>query len=183
MKHSIPESLVEDIKRYNTKNGTNFGYSCSSLFALQEIKNSKGEVEYSENFELCKTTDGEEIQVEFFDYIISKNRMRKTIMKQIENLQTNRGSRKSTIENPLLFIVYLPTHTRNNTISSLQKTFKKFLERHNLWQEYNIEYSNATEDTGNVAEEYNAFIETIMNKTKKENKKVIYIYTIYINLL
>ena len=172
MKHSIPESLVEDIKTYNTKNGTNFGYSCSSLFALQEIKNSKGEVEYSEDFELCKTIDGREILEDFFDSIVSKkNKMRKTIMKQIETLQTNRGSRKSTIEKPLLFIVYLPTHTRNNTISSLQKTFKKFLETYDLWSEYNVEYSNATEDTGNVAEGYNAFIETIMNKTKKENKK------------
>jgi len=171
MKHSIPDLLIKQINEYNDNNGTNFGYNCGSLFALKQIINEKGEVEYAEEFELCKTTDGIDILKGFFDYIISTNRMRKTIMKQLENTQTSRGSRKSTIENPLLFIMYLPTHTRNNTISLLQKTFKKFLETHNLWCDYNIEYSNSTEDTGNVKEEYNEYIQTIMNKTKTENKK------------
>ena len=171
MKHSIPDLLIKQINEYNDNNGTNFGYNCGSLFALKQIINEKGEVEYAEEFELCKTTDGIDILKGFFDYIISTNRMRKTIMKQIENTQTSRGSRKSTIENPLLFIMYLPTHTRNNTISLLQKTFKRFLETHNLWCDYNIEYSNSTEDTGNVKEEYNEYIQTIMNKTKTENKK------------
>jgi site-specific DNA-methyltransferase (adenine-specific) len=171
MKHSIPELLITEINEYNAKYGTNFGYNCGSLFALKQIINEKGEVEYAEEFELCKTTDGIDILKGFFDCIISTNRMRKTIMKQIENTQTSRGSRKSTIEKPLLFIVYLPTHTRNNTISLLQKTFKQFLETHNLWSDYSIEYSNSTEDTGNVKEEYNEYIQTIMNKTKTENKK------------
>ena len=171
MKHSIPDLLITEINEYNAKYGTNFGYNCGSLFALKQIINEKGEVEYAEEFELCKTTDGIDILKGFFDCIISSNRMRQTIMKQIENTQTNYNSRKSTIEKPLLFIMYLPTHTRNNTISLLQKTFKKFLETHNLWNDYNIEYSNATEDTGNVKEEYNEYIQTIMNKTKTENKK------------
>jgi len=155
MKHSIPELLITEINEYNAKYGTNFGYNCGSLFALKQIINKKGEVEYAEEFELCKTTDGIDILKGFFDCIISTNRMRKTIMKQIENTQTSRGSRKSTIEKPLLFIIYLPTHTRNNTISLLQKTFKQFLETHNLWCDYSIEYSNSIEDTGNVKEEYN----------------------------
>jgi len=171
MKYSIPDLLITEINEYNTKHGTNFGYNCGSLFALKQIINEKGEVEYAEEFELCKTTDGIDILKGFFDYIISTNRMRETIMKQIENTQTSRDSRKSTIEKPLLFIIYLPTHTRNNTISFLQKTLKQFLETHNLWSVYNIEYSNSTEDTGNVKEEYNEYIKTIMNKTKKENKK------------
>jgi hypothetical protein len=171
MKHSIPELLINQIKEYNAKYGTNFGYNCGSLFALKQIINEKGEVEYAEEFELCKTTDGIDILKGFFDYIISTNRMRKTIMKQLENTQTSRGSRKSTVENPLLFIVYLPTHTRNNTISLLQKTLKQFLETHKLWCDYNIEYSNSIENTGNAKEEYNEYIQTIMNKTKTDNKK------------
>ena len=171
MKHSIPELLITEINEYNAKYGTNFGYNCGSLFALKQIINKKGEVEYAEEFELCKTTDGIDILKGFFDCIISTNRMRKTIMKQIENTQTSRGSRKSTIEKPLLFIIYLPTHTRNNTISLLQKTFKQFLETHNLWSDYSIEYSNSIEDTGNVKEEYNEYIQTIMNNTKTKNKK------------
>ena len=171
MKHSISKELIKEIEDYNKKHGTNFGYSCSSLFALQTIINDKKEVEYIEEFELCKTTDGINILIEFFDCIISSNRMRKTIMKQIEETQSSYRSRKSTIENPLLFIIYLPTHTRNNTISLLQKTFKKFLETHELWCDYNIEYSNSLEDTGNVKEEYNEYIQTIMNKAKTEKKR------------
>lgn len=171
MKPLISQLLIDDINTYNSKYGTNFGYNCSSLFALKQIINEKGELEYTEEYELCKTTDGVDILKGFLDCIISKNKMRKTIMKQIEITQTSRDSRKSTIENPLLFIIYLPTHTRNNTISLLQKTFKQFLETHDLWSDYNIEYSNATEDTGNVKEEYNEYIQTIMNKTKTENKK------------
>lgn len=171
IKHTIPELLIDEINTYNAKNGTNFGYNCGSLFALKQIINEKGEVEYAEEFELCKTTDGIDILKGFFDCFISTNRMRKTIMKQIENIQTSRDSRKSTIENPLMFIIYLPTHTRNNTISLLQKTFKQFLETHKLWCDYNIEYSNSIEDTGNVKEQYNEYIQTIMNKTKTENKK------------
>ena len=96
MKHSIPELLINEIKEYNANHGTNFGYNCGSLFALKQIINEKGEVEYAEEFELCKTTDGIDILKGFFDCIISTNRMRKTIMKQIENTQTSRGSRKST---------------------------------------------------------------------------------------
>jgi hypothetical protein len=171
MKHSIPDLLINEINAYNAKYGTNFGYSCGSLFALKEVINEKGEVEYAEEFDLCKTTDGIDILKGFFDCIISTQRMRKTIMKHIENTQTSRGSRKSTTEHPLLFIIYLPTHTRNNTISSLQKTLKQFLETHNLWSDYNIEYSNSMEDTGNVKEEYNEYIQSIMNKTKTDNKK------------
>jgi hypothetical protein len=171
MKHTIPKLLIDDINKYNDKHGTKFGYSCSSLFALQEIINEKGEVEYAEEFELCKTTDGIEILNDFFDSIISTNRMRNTIMKQIENIQTSRGSRKSTKEKPLLFIMYLPTNTRNNTIDKLHKTLKRFLETHQLWSDYNIEYSNSISDTGNVKEEYNEYIQTIMKKTKKDNQK------------
>jgi hypothetical protein len=178
MKHSIPDLLIKQINEYNTKHGTNFGYNCSSLFALQQTTNDKGEIIYDERFELEKTTEGLEILLWFFDCIISNNKMKgkdnpkfKTIMTKIEETQFANKSRQSKNGNPLLFIIYLPTHTRNNTISLLQKTFKQFLETHNLWSDYNIEYSNSTEDTGDVKEEYNKYIQTIMNKTKTNNKK------------
>ena len=171
IKHSIQESLINDIIKYNAHNRTNFGYNCASLLALNQIINKKGEVKYEEEFELCKTTDGEAILKEFFDSIISTQKMRYSVMKQIEHVQSSRGSRKSTIENPLLFIVYLPTNTRNNTIGLLQKTLKSFLEKHKIWSDYNIEYSNGTEDTADVKQQYNEFIQTIMNKTKKQQKK------------
>jgi len=178
MKHSIDEELIKKIKKYNEQYGTNYGYNCSSLFALQQTTNYKGEIIYDERFELEKTTEGLEILRWFFDCIISNNKMKgkdkpefKTIMTKIEETQFANKSRQSKKGNPLLFIMYLPTHTRNNTISLLQKTLKQFLETHHLWRDYNIEYSNSTEDTGNVKEEYNEYIQTIMNKTKTDNKK------------
>ena len=189
MKHSIPKLLVDDINTYNAKHGTSFGYNCASLFALIKRKKTEPEkdksgnivktkdgddfydYEYIDEFELCQTTDGVDMLKSFFECIVSRNRMNDTIMKHIEQTQTSRGSRKSTTEHPLLFIVYLPTHTRNNTISLLQKTIKKFLETHGLWREYNIEYSNSNEDTGNVKEEYNEYIQTIMERTNTEKKR------------
>ena len=167
MKHSIPQLLIDEINAYNAKYGTNFGYSCSSLFALQQTTNEKGEIIYAEEFELCKTTDGIDILKGFFDCIISTNRMRKTIMKQIETTQTSRGSRKSTDKNPLLFIMYLPTHTRNNTIDKLQKTLISFLKQYELWIDYNIVFSNSIDNSNNTDETYNKEIETYMTNTKK----------------
>lgn len=171
MKHSIPEKLVRNIDKYNTEHGTKYGYSCATLFALRQFINEKNEVEYAEDFELCNSVDGEEILVEFCESIISQQKMKETIMKQIENTQASYKSRKSTRDNPLLFIIYLPTHTGNNTISKLQKTLKLFLEKHELWSDYNVEYSNSTEDTGAVKERYNDYIQSIMNKTKTERKR------------
>jgi site-specific DNA-methyltransferase (adenine-specific) len=167
MKYSIPELLINEINEYNANNGTNFGYSCGSLFALKKIINEKGEVEYAEEFELCKTTDGIDILKGFFDCIISTNRMRKTIMKEIENTQTSRGSRKSQFKNPLLFIMYLPTHTKNSTIDKLQKTLISFLQKYELWIDYNIVFSNSIDNSNNTDETYNKEIETYMTNTKK----------------
>ena len=172
MKHSISELLINDIIVYNAKNGKNYGYSCKSLLALRQIIGENGEPTYSEEFELCNSTDGIDILKSFFESIISKNMMNpNTIMKQVEKTQSVHGSRKSTTDTPLLFLLYLPTHTGNNTIALLQKTLKTFLEAHSLWDNYNIAYSNSSDDSGDEKEEYNKYIETIMNKTKQENKR------------
>jgi hypothetical protein len=171
MKHSIPQILVDKINAYNRKYKTNYGFSCASLLALRETINKKKQVEYTTEFDICKTSDGIEILKDYFDYLISSDKMRNSIMKQIEHTQTSRGSRKSTIANPLLFIMYLPTHTGNSTIGLLQKALIKFLKEHDLWRDYKIEFSNACEDSGNTKEEYNSYLDTIMNNTKKEKKK------------
>jgi hypothetical protein len=171
MKHVIHQSLINSIKMYNEKNGTNFGYSCSSLFALRQITNGNGEIEYANEFELCKDNSGIEILKGFLENIISDNEMDNTLMKQIEYTQTAYNSRKSTKSNPLMFIIYLPTHTRNNTIDQLQITLKKFLETYNLWNQYNIEYSSSKGDTGYTKEKYNDLIKSFMRKTKFEKKK------------
>ena len=171
MKHSIPQALVDKIHAYNREHKTSYGYSCATLLALRKTTNKKKQVEYTDEFDICKTSDGIEILKDYFDNLISSDKMRNSIMKQIEHTQTSRGSRKSTITNPLLFIMYLPTHTGNSTIGLLQKALIKFLKEHNLWSDYKIEFSNACEDSGATKEEYNSYLDTIMNNTKKEKKK------------
>lgn len=173
MKYSIPQDLIDEITAFNSKNGTKFGFSYTSLFALKQEINNEGEVCYAEEFDICKYgQDGIDILKSIFDCIISKNMMNTdTIMKKVETTQTSYNSRKSTVDHPLLFIMYLPTHTRNNTIALLQKTLKAFLEKYQLWSDYNIEYSNSSEDSGDVKEDYNAFIETKMMKTRADKKR------------
>ena len=176
MKHSITKDLETEIEEYNTKNGTKYGFNCGSLFALEPIMENcvvklvNGKFSYSDNFELCKDQDGKNILKGYFECLISKNKMKKTIMKQIEHTQWIYKSRQSTVEDPRLFIIYLPLNTRNNCINLLQKAIKKFIEENHLWDDYNIEYSNSINDSGNVKQEYNDYIETIMNNTKKLNK-------------
>ena len=173
MKYSIPQSLMDDIVKYNAEHNANFGFSYTSLFALKQETNDKGEIGYVEEFDICKYgQDGIDILKGLLECVISKNMMKRdTIMKQVETTQTSFNSRKSTVDQPLLFIMYLPTHTRNNTIALLQKTLKAFLETHNLWSDYNIEYSNSIEDSGDVKEEYDDFINTKMRKTREEKKR------------
>ena len=171
MRPKVSQLLIDTINSYNEQNGTNYGINPASFLALTQIINNKGEVEYSENFQICKDIDGEDILVEFLDSIISKNMMRNSIMRQIEHTQTTRGSRKSTKEHPLLFIIYLPTHTRNNTIKKLQPALIKFLKKHKLWDDYNIEYSNAIDDSSSVSEGYYNFLKNIMLNTKTQQKK------------
>ena len=173
MKHMIPENIITEIKEYNAKNNTNYGYSCSSIFALDKVKNKKtGKYEYINKFELEKSSDGTEILKSFFECVISNNKMNKTtIMKKIEETQSTYKSRISQKGDPKLFLMYLPTHTGNNNISQLQITFKQFIEKHKLWTDYNIEYSNSIDDSSDTKEEYNTYIKTILDKSKTDNMK------------
>ena len=166
IKDTIPQILIEEIKTYNINHNTNYGYSCTTLFALNKTKDG-----YDERFELESSNDGIELLKGFFEHIISNNKMNDTtIMKQIEITQFKYKSRLSTNNEPKLFIIYLPVNTRNNTIDKLQTTIIRFINQYNLWNDYNIEYSNSTYDSSAYKQEYNEFIENIINKTK-ENKK------------
>ena len=173
MKHSIPEDIVKRIIEYNAKHGTKYGYSCSSFFALNQVQDPvTKKTKYQSAFELANTNDGEELLTAFFKSIIDSDPMNKApIMKQIEETQATNGSRKSTRESPKLFLVYLPTHTRNNNIVQLQETILAFLSSHGLWVDYQLEFSNSGDDSGDVKEEYNAFIQTIMQRAKDNEKR------------
>ena len=173
MKHSIPTDLIKLITTYNTKHNANYGLSWKSILALHKKYNKKTKTtEYENKFELELSSDGIEILKYFCELIISNNKMNKdTIMKKIEKTQGNYNSRLSTKNSPKLFIIYLPINTGNSKIDQLQITFKRFIEQHNLWSDYNITYSNGLTDSSNVKENYNNFIKTNINDTIKNKQK------------
>ena len=169
VKSLIPQNIIDDIKKYNKTYKTEYGFSFSSLFALKQVNNKN---KYINEFELCSTSDGLEMLTNIFCTIISNDKNNEfTVIKHCEKIQNKYDSRISTKQSPLLIIMYLPTNTRNNTIDCLQKTLKNFLHKYNLWSEYNIEYSNSVDDTGDIKQTYNDFITNIMEKTKYNNKK------------
>ena len=164
MKHRVAEELVDKIVEYNLKHETSFGLCCSSLLELTPSKYGG----YKSEFAICETVDGEELLHWFFNQIISPDKMnKKSVMKQIEIVQTKYESRKSSVKNPKLFIMYLPLNTGD--INKLQQTLQKLLTQ--LWSEYNIEYSNSKEDSSDCYEEYDQSIITMMEKTRKLKKK------------
>ena len=175
MKAHIPESLVEDIQEYNNKYNKEVGFNLSSLFSLKtEVKkNNDGKYEtiYTQKFELEETTDGEYILENYLDNIISDNKMKhNTVIKLIEKAQSKHNSRKSTKEEPKLFIIYLPTHTRNSSIDKLQCSLINFLNRKKLWKKYHVVYSNSINNMGDYKKEYNEEINGYMEETKLYGK-------------
>jgi hypothetical protein len=166
MKHVLPQELINKFQTYNQKHATNFGYSCSSILSLKKTNKDK----FHEEFEICTHPEGKDILIHFLQSIINDCNDRQTLMKQIEILQSTKDSRGTDKRHPLLFLVYLPTHTRNNTILQLQRTLVKFLEENELWTNYQIEYSNSYENSGSEYQKYNDFILEIMKRTKENGK-------------
>jgi hypothetical protein len=170
IKPSISSDAIKNLEDYNQKHNTNYGFTASSMFAL-DATFENGEKKYLNSFTMATTTDGEELLIEYLDSIISNNRMRNSIVKCIETTQHAYQSRKSTKDSPRMIIVYLPTHTGNNNIDLLQKTLITFLAKHNLWTEYNIEFSNSHDDSNNITESYNDKIVSYMQETRRKNKR------------
>ena len=168
VKSLIPQNIINDINAYNIKHNTKYGFSFTSLLALKQVNNKN---KYVNEFELCCSSDGQEMLINVLDTIISNDKNKLTVIKHCEKIQNKYNSRISTNQHPLLIIIYLPTNTRNNTIDCLQKTLKNFLHKHKLWPDYNIEYTNSKDNTGDIKQSYNDFIANIMEKTKKDKKK------------
>lgn len=170
MQPLIMQKCIERIKEYNLQNDRDTGYSISSVLALQQ-KGKNKKVEYLEKFQLEKDEFGINFLKEILNTIVSSNAMQKTVMTHIENAQNHYNSRKSTVNNPKLFILYLPTNNGKGTINKLQKTLKRFCEKHHIWDDYYISYSNSLDDSADSSNSYNDFIKKEMVKTKNYNKK------------
>jgi hypothetical protein len=167
IKHSLSSLLGNIIDDYNIKNNTNYGYDLKSLFALEIDKDGN----YLNKFKICRTEAGKELLIQVLETIISTDPNNKeTLMSNIEKTQHDYNSRKSCKEHPLLFLIYLPTHTNNNNIALLQKTLLEFIKNNKLWVKFYISYSNGTCNSLN-SKDYNTFIEEALKKTKEDKKK------------
>ena len=166
---TLDETLVDMMNTYNIEqekfvNG--YGFEFHRLFDLQK-KKTKG---FKKQFAICATTAGEEMLKKCLELIISSNPMSNSIMKTVERTQSGYNSRKSTRENPQLFLMYLPIKTQGS-IGLLMETLVKFLEKHNLWKDYQIEYNCGTTDSSPCKQKYNEFISSCMLRTQTNNKK------------
>ena len=167
LKAKYPDELVKSIENINLNSDTKFGLNCALLLSLQ--KNSNGK--FIDTFDICKTVDGEEVLESYLDNIISNDKNKFSIMKQIEKTQEKYNSRRSNKNNPLMIIMYLPTHTKNGSIDMMQKALCKFIENKGLWKDYNIEYSNAINNSNIENESFIDEIKSYIIQAKKDKKR------------
>lgn len=176
IRHTIPPELEQMITNYNKEHNTTLGYDCSELFSLSQVLTvpdkenpNNRKVEYTEEFAICKNNSGIKLLKGWLNSIISNDMNSETsIINRIETTQTRYGSRISTKENPLLFLVYLPTHTGNGNIHMLQNTLKQFIEDNGLWSNYHVASSNSKDTHG--GDTYTDFVEQQLAKTKEFGK-------------
>ena len=101
----ISDEVINIIRCYNEKNGTNYGFRISDIFALEEKpKKKKGDCKYLSKFQLEKSEDGKEMLINILKMIEDSNDSmnNNTLMKIAENIQHKYGSRRSNVEHPLL---------------------------------------------------------------------------------
>jgi len=127
MQPSIIQTMIDKIEKYNHDNGTDYGFSFSSILSLvQSKKSTKTDPKYKSQLQLDTTNHGKEFLKKIFSMIISSNPMDNTIMNMIEKTQSHFKSRKSDSNNPKLFLIYLPL---GNDINILQQTIYEFLKK------------------------------------------------------
>tara|TARA_B110000208_G_scaffold169898_1_gene210997 strand:+ start:119 stop:2965 length:2847 start_codon:yes stop_codon:yes gene_type:complete len=167
---SICTDCIEQIKSYNDKNGTNYGYCTSSILSLiQKKTKKKGENKYKEKFQLEESDEGTEFLIKFLKMIEDSDSNNKhTVMKMIEKTQSNYNMDPSRTDDPKLFLIFLPMGQK---IDTLMKTLIRFINEHKLWDKYHVCYSNSTSSSDDNETEYMEFVEKEMNLTKQNKKK------------
>ena len=169
MQPTLSANLISQIDKYNLEHGTCYGFNIASQLSLvQNKKKNKGDKKYKEEFQLATNSDGVNHLKRMFEMIISSNPMDQSIMKEIEETQSHFNSRKSTHDNPKLFLMFLPL---NGDIDILQQTMVKFLEKHKLWEDYHVTYSNSKSKLDEDNKKFKAFVDKQLETTKSKNRK------------
>jgi len=169
---SLNSFLQKQILQYNEENGEKFGFSFNSLLELRQIvKGNK--IIYEPVFKLEETDYGKEMLKMLLHFIFNNGQSKnKSPIQVIEMLQTHHGSRKSTIEDPKMFLMYLPTNSQYSNIEPLQKALYRFIIDNDLWKDFNICYTNSISNSlGHSYKSYIEFLDQIMVQTREKGKK------------
>lgn len=196
---SFNSFLQKQIEQFNKENNTKYGFSFNALFELQQTiqkseknenntnnknntnskterkckKNNVDKIIYKEAFKLEETDDGIELLKTILHWLFNETPMAKeTPIKKIQRLQTKYNSRKSTTDNPLMYIIYLPVNSKFSNIEPLQKALYNFIHNYKLWTNYFVGYTNSTSNNFNRSfQNYDDYLNTLMIETKRHEKK------------
>lgn len=168
----IINKLFDEMSLHNIEYNEDYGFSTSSFFALKQIKKKKKkDIKYEEKFQLEGDADGKEYLKKLFRMIADSNPNNKnTIMKIIESIQDKYGMKPSTIDDPKLFPLFLPTHSSVGNLNKLMKTIKRFVNENKLWSNYHLCYSNSENRSDENNCDYTTWIDKQLEISRRDKK-------------
>lgn len=168
----IINKLFDEMSLHNIEYNEDYGFSTSSLFALKQIKKKKKkDIKYEEKFQLEGDADGKEYLKKLFRMIADSNPNNKnTIMKIIESIQDKYDMKPSTIDDPKLFPLFLPTHSSVGNLNLLMKTIKRFVNENKLWGNYHLCYSNSENRSDEDNCDYTTWIDKQLEISRRDKK-------------
>jgi hypothetical protein len=169
----IINELFDKISFHNIEYSEDYGFSISSFFALKQIKKKKKkDIKYEEKFQLEGDADGKEYLKKLFRMIADSNPNNKnTIMKIIESIQDKYNMKPSTIDDPKLFPLFLPTHSHVGNLNLLMKTIKRFVSENKLWENYHLCYSNSVNRSDEDNCDYTTWIDKQLEISRRDKKQ------------
>ena len=169
----IINELFDKMSLYNIEYNEDYGFSISSFLALkQKKKKRKKDNKYEERFQLEEDSDGKEYLKKFFRMIADSNPNNKnTIMKMIERTQSEYNMESSTIDDPRIFLLFLPTHSNVGNLNKLMKTIMRFISENQLWENYHLCYSNSENRSDDDNSDYNTWIDKQLEISRRDKKK------------
>jgi hypothetical protein len=168
----IINKLFDEMSLHNIEYNEDYGFSTSSFFALKQIKKkNKKDIKYEEKFQLEGDADGKEYLKKLFRMIADSNPNNKnTIMKIIENIQDKYDMKPSTIDDPKLFPLFLPTHSSVGNLQLLMKTIRRFVNENKLWGNYHLCYSNSENRSDEDNCDYTIWIDKQLEISRRDKK-------------
>ena len=108
----------------------------------------------------------------------SNHNNKNTIMKIIESYQDKYGMKPSTIDDPRIIPLFLPTHSNVGNLNKLMKTIMRFVNDHKLWDNYHLCYSNSENRSDKDTCDYTTWINKQLEITRRNKKQGCLLYLV-----